>query len=158
MKRMVEIIMCFLCVSAVQSHLIEYLNFSSSAINDIPISQNHTRKLLELCFFNRMNPVAISKDLVGAFHGITDNGGRNISVITIDEYLYWQNYKGLNFLAYPSFATIILSADYTKDYSFKSVSPANNYLREQFEILNYWSSTTLFLVAGNQCGDASKTL
>lgn len=67
--------------------------------------------------------MALSKDLVRVFHGITDNEERNIFVMTIDENFNWWRYEGLNFLAYPSYATIIpsgdsLKGDCTKGHSF----------------------------------------
>ncbi|XP_057335948.1 uncharacterized protein LOC130674593 [Microplitis mediator] len=160
-----ETILCLLFVSAVDSHLNETIDSSTSALNDLPISQNHTRKLLELCFADRMNPVVITKDLVKVFHGITDNKEGNISVITIDENLDWWRYQyDPKFIVYPSYSTVILSGDSIKSECFvlspetECHSSGITYIEEDFKSINYWSITTTFLVSGNHCDDASKAL
>ncbi|XP_057335796.1 uncharacterized protein LOC130674471 [Microplitis mediator] len=159
-------ILCLLFVSAVESHLNETIDSSTSALNDLPISQNHTRKLLELCFSDRMNPVIITKDLVKVFHGITDNKEGNISVIAIDKNLNWMNYwYDSKFIVYPSYATVILSGDSIKSKCFvlspnvfQCLSNKISNIKEHFKSINYWSITTTFLVSGNHCDDASKAL
>ncbi|XP_057335946.1 uncharacterized protein LOC130674592 [Microplitis mediator] len=159
-------ILCLLFVSAVESHLNETIDSSTSALNDLPISQNHTRKLLELCFSHRMNPVVITEDLVKVFHGITDNKEGNISVITIDKSLDWMKYwYDSKFIVYPSYATVILSGDSIKSKCFvlsPNVFQCNSNgisdIEKHFDYVNYWSITTTFLVSGNQCDDASKAL
>ncbi|XP_057335973.1 uncharacterized protein LOC130674612 [Microplitis mediator] len=159
-----KMILSLLFVSAVESHLNETIDSSTSALNDLPISQNHTRKLLELCFSDRMNPVVITEDLVKVFHGITDNKEGNISVITIDENLHWTKYQNdPKFIVYPSYSTVILSGDSIKSECFALSSDTQcssgiSDIEEHFDYVNYWSITTTFLVSGNQCDDASKAL
>ncbi|XP_057335873.1 uncharacterized protein LOC130674538 [Microplitis mediator] len=163
--RMGETILCLLFVSAVESHLNLTIDSPTSALNDIPISQNHTRKLLELCFSDRMNPVVITKDLDKMFRGITDNKERNISVIIIDENLRWRYWHDRNLIVYPSYSTVILSGDSIKSECFvlspnvfKCRPNKISDIEKHFYSVNYWSITTTFLVPGNQCDDASKAL
>ncbi|XP_057335949.1 uncharacterized protein LOC130674594 [Microplitis mediator] len=160
-----ETILCFLFVSAVESHLSKFIDSSTSALNDHPISQNHTRKLLELCFSDRMNPVVITKNLVKVFHGIRDNKEANISFIIIDENLSWRYWHDRNLIVYPSYSTVILSSDSIKSECFvlspklsKCYSNEISNIKEHLNYVNYGSTRTTFLVSGNQCDDASKAL
>ncbi|XP_057336365.1 uncharacterized protein LOC130674928 [Microplitis mediator] len=93
-----------------------------------------------------------------------DNKEGNISVITIDAKLNWKKYEyDSNLIVFPSYPTVILSADSLKGecfegFSLKCFSHGIAHIKYQFEASNYWSSTTTFLVTGNQCSDAWKAL
>lgn len=65
-----------------------------------------------MCLSDRLNPVVITKDLVNIVHGMPGNEKGNISVITIDDKLNWRKYgDDSNIILYPSYPTVILSAD-----------------------------------------------
>ncbi|XP_014297760.1 uncharacterized protein LOC103577091 [Microplitis demolitor] len=111
----------FLSVSVIECSNISILN--SSTMNAVPIAHNHTRRLLEMCFSDRLNPVVITEDLVNIVYGMPDNTEGNISVITIDDKLNWMKYEhDSNSVVYPSYPTVILSADSHKGECFEGFS------------------------------------
>ncbi|XP_057329151.1 uncharacterized protein LOC130669998 [Microplitis mediator] len=152
MKWTEPIILCLLFAKVAVSINIKF--FDSSGINNSPISHVHTLQLLELCFPDRMNPVAVSSNLTDIIYGIKKNEQIKWSVLIIDENLFLSNarifmFKTKKFIGHNSYPSYILSAD--------SLAVLENILTD----IDEWdprNSERVVFAVGKQCSDALKTL
>ncbi|XP_057328663.1 uncharacterized protein LOC130669663 [Microplitis mediator] len=128
---------------------------NSSGSKDPPISHIHTRQLLESCFSDRLNPVAITSNLTKIIEGIQQNERLNYSVITINDNLLqvyrkkYGNRKKNTYSGYNSYPSYVLSAD-----SVTALKRTLNNIR----LWDPWNSERLIFAVGTRCSDASKVL
>ncbi|XP_057335915.1 uncharacterized protein LOC130674572 [Microplitis mediator] len=154
MKRIKELIWYFLLVSAIECYEIKIPVLP--APESSPVTHNHTRQLLELCFSDQLNPLVIDLNLINIVHGIRSNDDRIISVIPIDK-----NYHGpgdgdekSDFIVYPSYPTFVFSAETVNRRSTFLLNLQSNLVK-----INYWNpELSFFLVIGNKCSDALQKL
>lgn len=112
------------------------------------------RQLLELCFSDRINPVAITSNLTDII-GIQQSDRLNSSVIAIDDNLlqwYRKKYGNRKKNAYSgnnSYPTYVLSAD-----SVTALKRTLNNIR----LWDPWNSERLIFAVGTRCSDASNML
>ncbi|XP_057336493.1 uncharacterized protein LOC130675053 [Microplitis mediator] len=149
MKRIKELIWYFLFVNAIECYEIKIPDHSipkSSLITHI-----HTRKLLELCFSDQLNPVVIESNLIDIVYGMKSNKEINLSVIPIDTHFIKVEGPGskLDFIVQPSYPTFI----------FASKTITNLYsIQLRLSYFNYWSNQTPFFVIGKTCRNALQQL
>ncbi|XP_057335845.1 uncharacterized protein LOC130674514 [Microplitis mediator] len=149
MKRIKELIWYFLFVSAIECYEIKIPDHSTPKSS--PITHIHTRKLLELCFSDQLNPVVIESNLIDIVNGMESNEEINLSVIPIDTHFI--NVEGpgskLDFIVQPSYPTFIFASE-TITYLYL--------IQRRLSYFNYWSNQSPFFVIGNTCSDALQQL
>ncbi|XP_057328604.1 uncharacterized protein LOC130669630 [Microplitis mediator] len=146
------IILCSLYVHVIVCDKIKILG--SSKLSNRSISHTHTLQLLELCFPDRMNPVAVSSNLTDIIYGIKKNKQTNSSVLVIDENLFISNRRSFmegtkTFIGHNSYPSYILSAD--------SLDVLENILTD-IDQWDPWNSERVVFAVGKQCSDALATL
>ncbi|XP_057321997.1 uncharacterized protein LOC130665562 [Microplitis mediator] len=147
-----EIILCFLFVSVIDCYNIKI--YDSSTFDSLPIVHTHTKQLIELCFADRMNPVAVTPEFSDITTEIIKNQDIDSSVIMINSDLksdlpkyYPKLQSNIYFRAYP---TYILS-----DESIDIIKAIQSYpIKESI----MWNVLSLHLIIGKKCGNASQAL
>ncbi|XP_057328417.1 uncharacterized protein LOC130669492 [Microplitis mediator] len=152
MKSIEPIVLCLLFAEVAVSVDIKFSD--SSAINNSSISHVHTLQLLELCFPDRMNPVAVSSNLTDIIYEIKKNEQTNSSVLAIDENLFLSDVsvnteETKKFIGHNSYPSYILSAD--------SLDVLENILTD-IDQWDPWNSERVVFAIGKQCSDALATL
>ncbi|XP_057328679.1 uncharacterized protein LOC130669674 [Microplitis mediator] len=146
------IILCSLYVRVAVCDKIEVLG--SLGLSSRSISHIHTLQLLELCFPDRMNPVAVSSNLTDIIYGIKKNEQINSSVLAIDENLFLSDTRLFmeetkKFIGHNSYPSYILSAD--------SLDVLENILTD-IDQWDPWNNERVVFAVGKQCSDALATL
>ncbi|XP_057329187.1 uncharacterized protein LOC130670030 [Microplitis mediator] len=152
MTWMNKIIVFFIIINIIECNLIKI--FDSSTLDDSSITHIHTKQLIELCFADRMNPVAVMPEFRDITTEISKNQDIDSSVITINNDLksdlpkyYPKLRSNTYFRAYP---TYILSDD-----SIDTIKAIQSYPIKEFIM---WNVLSLHLIIGKKCGNASQAL
>ncbi|CAD6201956.1 GSCOCG00002871001-RA-CDS [Cotesia congregata] len=142
MKAIKEISLCFLLISVIQCNLIKIYDSSTSSR---PTIYFHARKLLELCFSNEFNPVAISVDLLDVMDEMQRNEAINSSILVIDQY----------------FSSKVMEKYYTRHPSYLITADSMKILRKTLQEIKssrIWNVASVIIVIGEDCDRAAEIL
>ncbi|CAG5073955.1 Protein of unknown function, partial [Cotesia congregata] len=142
MKGVKEIILCFLFVSVIHCNMIQVYDSSTPKS---PAYHIHARKLLELCFPNKLNPVVISAELMDLMYEIQKNETIDSSIIVIDNV----------------FSSKVMNQYYTRHPSYLITAESMDRLQDTLQEMKsstIWNTASVIVAVGKDCVRASEIL
>ncbi|KAH0553638.1 hypothetical protein KQX54_003031 [Cotesia glomerata] len=128
--------------TVIQCNLIKIYDSSTSSR---PTVHFHARKLLELCFPNELNPVAISVDLLDVMDEMQRNEAINFSILVIDQ----------------DFSSKVIKKYFTRHPSYLITADSMKILRKTLQEIKsstIWNVASVIVMIGEDCDRAAEIL